>query len=163
MGKTRDQAVMMFFYSSFISIPARFAISYLVDNTGFRLRFVLMFLSTTIICYVLGLSRFNTTLGWLMTTAGLGLSGGTWGVLCNVTFPRYFGRKHLGAISGLTMSVFVIASAIGPILFSGGKALLGSYHTATFYVLVLPVMVFVLAFFTRNPQRAHTPARRCPD
>jgi OFA family oxalate/formate antiporter-like MFS transporter len=155
MGKTRDQAVMMFFYSSFISIPARFAISYLVDNTGFKLRYVLMFLASTIACYTLGLAWFNTPLGWLTTTVGFGLSGGTWGVLCNVTFPRYYGRKHLGAISGLSMSVLVIASAVGPALFSGGQHLLGSYRNTTFCALGLPVIVFVLAWFTRNPQRAN--------
>lgn len=154
MGKTRDQAVMMFFYSSFISIPARFAISYLVDNTRFKLRFVLMFLAATIACYTLGLAWFNTPIGWFTTTVGFGLSGGTWGVLCNVTFPRYYGRKHLGAISGVSMSALVIASAVGPALFSGGQHLLGSYRNASFCALLLPVIVFVLAFFTRNPQRA---------
>ena len=155
MGKTRDQAVMMFFYSSFISIPARFAISYLVDNTRFKLRFVLMFLAATIACYSLGLAWFNTPIGWFTTTVGFGLSGGTWGVLCNVTFPRYYGRKHLGAISGVSMSALVIASAVGPALFSGGQHLLGSYRNASFCALLLPVIVFVLACFSRNPQRAH--------
>jgi MFS family permease len=156
MGKTRDQAVMMFFYSSFISIPTRFAVSYLVDNTRLKLRFVLMFLAATISGYTLSLAWFNTWVGWLATTIGFGLSGGTWGVLCNVTFPRYFGRKHLGAISGLSMSVIVIASAVGPALFSGGQHLLGSYRSTTFCALVLPAIIFILSCFTRNPQ--HTRA-----
>ena len=152
MGKTPDQAVKMFLYSSFISIPARFAISYLVDNTRFKLRFVLMTLAVTVCGYTLGLAWLNTTAGWIVTTVAFGLSGGVWGVLCNVTFPRYFGREHLGAISGLNMSILVIASAIGPASFSYGQLWLGSYRNAAFSVLVLPVIMFVLAIFSRNPQ-----------
>jgi MFS transporter, OFA family, oxalate/formate antiporter len=152
MDKTREQAVLMFFYSSFISIPARFAISYIVDYTRFRLRYVLMMLAATITCYTLGLAWFNTTGGWIVTTIGFGLSGGFWGVLSNVTFPRYFGRKHLGAISGVYMSALVIASAIGPAYFSFGEKYLGSYRNAAFSTLVLPVIIFILAFFIRNPQ-----------
>ena len=153
MGKTLEQAVLMFFYSSFISIPARFAISFLVDYTRFRLRYVLMLLAATIACYTLGLAWFNTTAGWIVTTIGFGLAGGAWGVLGNVTFPRYFGRKHLGAISGVCMSVLVIASAIGPAYFSYGKMILGSYRNAAFSTLVLPLIIFILAFFTKNPQK----------
>ena len=112
-----------------------------------------MMLAATIACYTLGLVWFNTTAGWIVTTIGFGLSGGTWGVLSNVTFPRYFGRKHLGAISGVYMSVLVIASAIGPAYFSYGKMLLGSYRNAAFSTLVLPLIIFILAIFTRNPQK----------
>jgi MFS transporter, OFA family, oxalate/formate antiporter len=152
VGKTEEQALLMFFYSSFVSIPARFAMSYLVDHTRFRLSYVLMMLAATIACYTLGLAWFHTTAGWIVTTVGLGLSGGTWGVLGNVTFPRYFGRKHLGAISGVYMSALVIASAIGPAYFSFGKMMLGSYRNAAFSTLVLPLIIFILAFFTSNPQ-----------
>ncbi len=153
MEKTREQAVLMFFYSSFVSIPARFVISFIVDYTRFRLRYVLMMLAATIACYILGLAWFNTTAGWIVTTVGFGLSGGFWGVLSNVTFPRYFGRKHLGAISGVYMSALVIASAIGPAYFSYGKMILGSYRNAALSTLVLPLIIFILAFFTRNPQK----------
>jgi len=152
MGKTREEAVLMFFYSSFVSIPARFVISFIVDYTRFRLRYVLMMLAVTIACYSVGIAWFNTTAGWIVTTVGFGLSGGVWGVLSNVTFPRYFGRKHLGAISGVNMSVLVIASAIGPAYFSYGEMLLGSYRNAAFSTLALPVIIFILALFTRNPQ-----------
>ncbi|MCF7955388.1 MAG: MFS transporter [Phycisphaerae bacterium] len=153
MEKTREQAVLMFFYSSFIAIPARFVISFIVDYTRFRLRYVLMMLAATIACYTLGLAWFNTSTGWIVTTIGFGLAGGTWGVLSNVTFPRYFGRKHLGAISGVYMSALVIASAIGPAYFSYGKMLLGSYRNAALSTLVLPVIILILALFTRNPQK----------
>ena len=152
MGKTKDEALLMFVYSSFISIPSRFIVSYLVDNTRLKLKAVLMMMAVTIFSYSLGLAWFDTGLGRVVTIVGLGLSGGVWGVVCNVTFPRYFGRKHLGAISGLNMSVIVIASAIGPALFNYCKVWLGSYQKASLSVLVLPAAMLVLAMLAGNPQ-----------
>lgn len=155
MGKTRDQAVMMFFWSSFLSIPTRFIVSYFVDNTRMRLRWMLSLMAITMLIYTFSLTFLNTHLGWIITTAMFGITGGIWGVLCNVPMPRYFGRQHLGAISGLLMSIQVIASALGPAMFSYGKEYLGSYRNAAYVVLLLPAAVFVLAFFTRNPQRKY--------
>ncbi|MHC4551357.1 MAG: MFS transporter [Planctomycetota bacterium] len=153
MGKTREQALMMFFYSSFISIPTRFTISYFVDNTALRLQWVLLAMAVVMGGYTVGLMYFNTPMGLWTTTACFGMAGGLFGVLLNVTFPRYFGRDHLGAVSGLNMSILVIASAVGPSLFSLGKDHLGSYRNAAATVLILPAAVLLLSFFTRNPQR----------
>ena len=84
-----------------------------------------------------------------------GLTSGFWGVLLNVTYPRYFGRDHLGAISGLNMSILVIASAVGPYLFSFGKNYLGSYRNTALLVLLLPLVMLVLSFFAHNPQQKY--------
>lgn len=157
MGKTHDQALKMFLFSSFISIPTRFLISYFVDNTALRLRWVLLSMAATIGSYTFGLMYFDTTAGLWITTICFGMSGGIFGVLLNVAFPRYFGRDHLGAISGLNMSILVIASAIGPTLFSLVKDHLGSYRSAAATVLILPAAVLLLSFFTRNPQRSLKP------
>ena len=157
MGKTREEAVMLFFYSSFIAIPTRFGISYCVDNTRLRLRWVLSALTITVAGYTIGLMFLDTTVGFWFTILNFGLSGGIFGVLLNVPFPRYFGRDHLGAISGLNMSIMVIASAVGPKLFSLGKEYLGNYRNAAALVLILPALILVLSFFTRNPQRKYDP------
>ncbi|MHC5082934.1 MAG: MFS transporter [Planctomycetota bacterium] len=157
MGKSRDQIVTLFLCSSFIAIPARFLVSYLVDNTQLQLRRVLTCLSLTMLTYTAGMMFLNTTLGWWTTTVFIGLTGGLWGVLFNVTFPRFFGRDHLGAISGLNMSIQVIASAIGPWLFSVIKTGLGSYRIAAMLMLILPAIVLILSFLAGNPQHNHRP------
>jgi hypothetical protein len=46
----------------------------------------------------------------------------------------------------------VSSDFIGPVYFSYGKMELGSYRNAAFSTLVLPLIIFILAFFTRNPQ-----------
>lgn len=152
MGKTKEEALKMFFYSSFISIPSRFFISFLVDKTRLKLKFILAALGLTLFCYIFGLAWFDTGWGHLTAIIGLGLASGTWGVLNNVTFPRYFGRKNLGAISGVNMSAMVIASAIGPALYSYCKQWLGSYRNVSIGVLILPMIIIVISFVADNPQ-----------
>ena len=75
-----------------------------------------------------GLLHLHTTLGYWMLVVGFGAGGGLWGVLSNLAFVRHFGRLHLGEISGLNTSLTVFASALGPVLFSLGNDLVGSYR-----------------------------------
>jgi OFA family oxalate/formate antiporter-like MFS transporter len=158
MQMTTGKALQMFIYSSFIAIPTRLAISYLVDNTRFQLRWLLIVMEICILISMISVAYFNVAAGFILAVITFGLSGGMWGVLFNVAYPRYFGRKHLGAISGLNMSLMVISSAVGPAFYSYGKLWLGSYQKTTLTLLVLPVIVIVMALFTDNPQKKYEPA-----
>ena len=144
MGRSRDESVKLFLYSSFLAIPTRL-----------QLRWMLMLMAGTMFTYTFTLTLLSTPIGWLITPIMYGITGGIWGVLGNVPMPRYFGRQHLGAISGLMMSILVIASALGPAMFSYGKYYLGSYRNAAHVILLLPAAVFVLSFLTSNPQRKY--------
>jgi len=70
--------------------------------------------------------------GWpgVVVIAGNGLAQGIFGITTNIAWPRFFGRAHLGAVSGLAMALSVAGSAIGPFLFSAGHDALGSYAPA---------------------------------
>ena len=84
---------------------------------------------------------------------GLGISGGCFGSLSSIVYPRFFGRGHLGAISGLFMTVIVLASAIGPFLFSLAADLLGAYRAGFGFAAVAAGIVAVAALRADNPQR----------
>ena len=66
--------------------------------------------------------------------------------------PTYFGRAHLGAIQGAMMMVVVIASALGPALLAAVKASFGSYAPGLHALAFLPLAIFTVAPFTRDPQ-----------
>ena len=83
---------------------------------------------------------------------GWGVSGGCFGTLSTVTLPRFFGRAHLGAISGVQMMSMVIASALGPSLLAVFKDWLGSYQPGLYLCCGFPLIVFVLILISRNPQ-----------
>ncbi len=82
-----------------------------------------------------------------------GIANGLFGLLMSVTWPRYFGREHLGAISGLCMTLMVVFSAIGPAFYSRVLDLFGSYFFAHLLCLFCAVLLCVAAFFARNPQQ----------
>ena len=92
--------------------------------------------------------------GWpvALIIFGGGVSGGLFGVLMGVTWPRYYGREHLGAISGQCMTFIVAASAIGPALFSGALKLTGHYTAGFALCLLIGLLLLSGAFRARNPQ-----------
>lgn len=70
----------------------------------------------------------STIAGVVMIIVGNGIGGGTFGLLAAVTWPRFFGRAHLGAISGFQMSWAVGFSAGGPFLFGLSHRFFGDYR-----------------------------------
>ncbi|RKY09882.1 MAG: hypothetical protein DRP66_01100 [Planctomycetota bacterium] len=88
-----------------------------------------------------------------MTALGYGVTGGMWGIIFSVALPRFFGREHLGAISGLTMSICVLASAVGPWLFSRGYRQTDDYRTVIGLSMVIPAAIILMALKAENPQQ----------
>jgi MFS family permease len=93
--------------------------------------------------------------GWPVATVILfgGIGNGLFGILMNVVWPRYYGREHLGAISGLSMTFMVVASAIGPISFSVLLRLTGNYAGSFAVCLAAALILLAGSFFARNPQQ----------
>lgn len=157
MGKTASQAVRLFLYAAFISLPMRFLVSHILDNTRIPLAWILTTMALSITGGILGLAFFDTQPGFILAVAMFGVTGGIWGMLCDASLPRYFGRDHLGAIASLAMSCMVLASAMGPVLFSYGKTSLDSYRAVLIWMLILPAILLVMSLFTRNPQNRFAP------
>lgn len=67
-----------------------------------------------------------------------------------MTLLGYFGRPHFGAVKGITMSLVIAASALGPLPLALSKDLLGHYKPALMGLLVLPVLSD-LAIWTARP------------
>jgi len=87
---------------------------------------------------------------WLLIT-GNGVVWGLYTVLIGVTWPRFFGLKNLGAISGYSLSWTVIGSALGPYLFSLSKDLSHNYDMISWISLIISVGILLLAFRADNP------------
>lgn len=100
----------------------------------------------------LGLLFLNNTTGVYMIILGLGVSGGLFAVVNAVTWPRYYGRRYLGGITGKIMSFLVIASAIAPSLFSYFFTNLGSYSYISFITLTFLSFLIFSSIKVRNPQ-----------
>lgn len=125
MGKNSTQAVAIFLPISILSVAGRFIGSWLSDIIKMRNLFYSLIITTLIAAFSITLNY--STFSMVLLIIGMGLSGGIFGVLTTVTWPKLYGREHLGAISGLAMSFMVAGSAVGPWLFSVMENIWGHY------------------------------------
>lgn len=149
-GMDKATALSIFVPSSIIAIIIQFIASWISDYI--RLKYLLMvfllgMISTTAALMFLGDSK----LSYWMLISGMGVTWGLYIVLAAVTWPRFFGLKNLGAISGFSMSWQVIGSALGPYLFSVAFGLNGTYSMVALFSLAISIILFFLSFRANNP------------
>jgi cyanate permease len=104
-------------------------------------------LATTVGLIFLG----NINLAYWLIISGNGIVWGLYTVLIAVTWPRFFGLKNLGAISGFSLSWSVIGSALGPYIFSLSLNLAGNYVMVGVFHAILSIFLFLFAFKADNP------------
>lgn len=150
-GMERGAGYMIFLYASLVSVLLRPFVGWLCDRIA--LRFLLMAMLTGLITSALGLRVLAPGVPMWTVVFGNGLCGATLGTLASVTWPDFYGRRHLGAISGFNMSVTVFASAIGPWLFSQCRAWSGSYAPTITGTAAIAAILIVLSW------RADAPAQ----
>ena len=83
----------------------------------------------------------------------LGVSSGLIRILGSVVWAMYFGRRHLGSITGFTTMITITGSALGPMPLGIGRDLLGSYNLALIISAFIPLLLGILGFFIEDPAR----------
>lgn len=89
---------------------------------------------------------------WL-AVVGLGIASGLFNPISTIAYPRFFGRRHLGAIVGVEMMSLVIASALGPSLLAASRSIFGLYSPALYGSLLLPGTAMILVLGFRHPAK----------
>lgn len=149
-GMDEARALGIFLPTSFIAMSIQFGFSYLSDFV--KLKYLLML-------FVVGMLVSSTGLlvlggvgaGYSLLIIGNGIIWGLYAVLIGVTWPRFFGLKHLGAISGFSLSWTVIGSALGPYLFSLSFKYFDGYGPVAWLCLGIATLLFFLALRANNP------------
>ena len=149
-GLERSQVFALFLPMSIVSVSTNLVSGWLSDRL--QLKYLLMTMMSAMFIGTLAVLFMNTLPGRIGLSVGLGISGGLFGCLVGVTWPRYFGRKHLGAISGLNMASMVFASAIGPPLFGLSLSWVDNYAPAIWFSAALPFMILLCALVVKNHQ-----------
>lgn len=158
VGMNNDDIVRIFVPIALVSIPLTLLGGYLVDKLSPVLIAVAMaFLQ-------IGMFLTVTELGHpayrVVAIACWGAAQSGYAPLTSAALPKLFGRKHLGAIAGIQMSVTVIGSAIGPAFFALVHSIAGSYQRALWLSTALPVAAILLALthLVRSTQERADPA-----
>ena len=147
---SKSQAIAVFLPISIIAIIVSIVCNILSDYIKHIIYLYAMLLSGVIAS--VGLFFLSDMIGVYMLIFGLGVYSGLFAVVNAVTWPRYFGRKHLGAITGKAMSFMVIASAIAPTLFSYCFTAFGSYGYISFVTLAFLLFLLIATLSVKNPQ-----------
>ena len=126
---TRAQAVAIFVPAACVSVVVEFIGSWLSDFI--KLKYLAMVQLAGIVMLSLSLSFLTPGPALVFVVLGMGLMQDMFGIISGVTWPRFYGRQHLGAISGFSTSIVVAGTAVGPYLFSVVHDQFGSYRAAT--------------------------------
>ena len=149
-GLTREQGLAIFIPTSLIAVGVQFLGGYASDYM--RLKYLLLLFALGITFSIVGLTMLgeNPWAYW-MIIIGNGVVWGLYTVLIGVTWPRFYGLKNLGAISGFSLSWTVIGSALGPYMFSVSMDLTGSYDLVAWICFGISILLIALSFKADNP------------
>ncbi len=150
-GLTSERALGIFVPTSIIAVAAQFAFNYISDFI--RLKYLLMVFIAGMLISSLGLLLLQAApFAYYLLIGGNGLVWGLYAVLIGVTWPRFYGLKYLGAISGFSLSLTVIGSALGPYLFSLSVKFSGNYMMVAWLCLALSASLLLISFRADNPE-----------
>lgn len=147
---TKSQAIAVFLPISIIAIAVSTLGNILSDYFNHKIYLYTMLFSGVLAST--GLLFLSDAIGIYLLIIGLGILGGLFAVVNAVTWPRYYGRTYLGAITGKIMSFLVIASAIAPSLFSYCFTTLGSYRYISYITLGFLLFLIIASRTVKNPQ-----------
>ena len=149
-GRSPEQAFGYFFPAALVSVSSNLLASWLSDH--WPLKRLLVIKLAAFVLGAWGLLHLDSEWGYWLLVGAFGITSGLWGCLSNLVFIRFFGRLYLGEISGLNMTLTVIGSAIGPVMFSIGYDLSGSYHAAIWFNLLCILLLLIAAIIIRQDE-----------
>ncbi len=147
----QKKAFAIFIPSSIITVFMAFFCGWISDHI--RLKKLLFVLMAGTAIAIGGIFLLNRPAGYWLVVLGNGIAGGVFGLLMTVSWPRFFGRRHLGAISGFHMSWVVGFSAVGPYLMGLSLQHFGSYRPSFTVCLAGLAILFILALGIDRPAR----------
>jgi len=144
IGISADQAVKIFLPISIISVCSRFLGSYLSDRI--QIKYIYIAYVSSLILSSLSILLISFPIAKILIIISFGIGGGLYGMLNIVTWPKLYGRKHYGAISGFSMSIGVASSAIGPWLFSLANKFTNSYKYTGLVGIIISSLFLIFIF-----------------
>jgi cyanate permease len=149
-GLGRSRAVAIFFPSSLVAVSIQFLSSWASDYI--KLKYLLALQVAGMGILALGIVLLSPGLPVILVILGNGITQGLMGVTNNITWVRFFGRKHLGAVSGFAAAWTVAGSAVGPYLFSLSLDITGSYSAIAIVSLGITAALFIASLKADRPE-----------
>lgn len=150
-GLTPAMAAASYVPIAVTSAALNLASGILVDRVRLR---VMMAIALLLQALSLWMVAFLGTAALALAFGGLiGATSGLMRTVSTVAWAKYYGRRHLGSISGVTSTVLVAASALGPLPMGVARDWLGSYTATLNMLAVIPLGLAVASLFVDRPAR----------
>ncbi|MEM9195801.1 MAG: MFS transporter [Myxococcota bacterium] len=149
-GFDEARVVAVFLPMAVMSTSVGLLVGVVADYVPVRALVLVMMVAQAI--GIVGFANFDHSVFHWVGVLAMGFTNGFFGPLSTLALPRYFGRKHLGTISGVQMMCMVVGSAIGPAVFALATQSSGSYDLALHGALAFPALAVVLTLLARHPQ-----------
>ncbi|CAM4088325.1 MFS transporter [Zobellia nedashkovskayae] len=149
-GFSKDDAISIFLPASVVAVTISLIFNFLSDYLHLKLYLYLMILGG--IMASVGFLFLSSSFGIPLLIGGFGVLGGFFAVLNAIVWPRFFGRTHLGAITGKVMSFLILASALAPPVFSLCFSTFESYRLLGYLGLMFLLFLSIASVRANNPQ-----------
>ena len=150
-GLGKEQSLALFLPSSLFNIVTIFLLGAICERI--RMRWIHCFMMICQAAAMVGLLHLDSTAGQWLFISGSGMAWGAFGILLNVPWPRFFGRRHLGAITGSVSTAVVIARGLGPLVLGPSVDIDGTYAPALAVLIIGLAATALAGVFAVNPQR----------
>lgn len=153
-GIGRSAALAVLFPAALVSVSIQPLGSVASDYMRLKYFAIVHGLSLAVFLLSLLVLRASATMGYPLLVASKGIAMAMFGINHVVVWPRFYGTRNLGAISGFNTACMVAGSAVGPYVYSLFEATTGSFAPIAWFFAPIAVLFGVAAFFADNPNRA---------
>lgn len=150
VGWEKDKAISLFLPGSVVSVSVSTLFNFLSDYVSLK-RYLYLMITGGMLAST-GLYLLDTDYGYLLLIGGIGLLGGFFSVLNSIVWPRFYGRTHLGAISGRVASFLVFSSALAPSMFSWVYSHFDTYQYMSVPCMAVLIVLAIGGAKANNPQ-----------
>lgn len=83
----------------------------------------------------------------------IGATFGLMNTVQSVSWPMYYGRRHLGSITGFIATILTAGSALGPMPLGIARDALGSYNTTLTIAAIFPLALAIITPMFDRPKK----------
>ncbi|MBT2571079.1 MFS transporter [Planococcus sp. ISL-110] len=137
--------------TALIGLPVTFITGVLLEKVKVQYMLILVFAGELLSLFLLQKADFLAA----AVVFGLvwGVSMGIERIVMAVVWPNYFGRKHIGSISGIAMAMVVTGSALGPLPLGIAFDVFGGYLEILWFLMIFPIFGIIAALLANPPQK----------
>ncbi|TRM10987.1 MFS transporter [Lentibacillus cibarius] len=150
-------AAMVLSLMAFAGIPVSFVSGFITERIPTN--YLLASVFAIEIIFLLMLLVTESVLMAILFGIVWGAANGLERIGMNIIWPDYFGRKYVGSINGVGMTMVVIGSSLGPLPFGAGFDLFHNYTPVLLVSLAFPMIGAVCAISAKRPKKAKLQGR----